>query len=41
MAYMVVTADVSKFDTLWLNAVQPLNMDPMVVTADVLKFDTL
>ena len=41
MPNMVVTAAVLKFATLWLNALQPLNMPYMFVTAAVLKFDTL
>ena len=41
MAYMFVMAAVLKFDTLWLNVVQPENMALALVTAAVSKFDTL
>ena len=41
MEFMFVTAAVLKFDTLWLNAVQPASIEFILVTAAVLKFDTL
>ena len=39
MPCMVVTKDVSKFDTSWLKAKAFENIHPISVTEDVSKFD--